>query len=174
METNDAYAPASASQTATNNDLQPPHFAIRNTICVEHNSQPPGHRAPLRWLSGVSHDVCIVPAALSQCNNTATPLVRSTQIWASFRKLGFSFGISGDLRTVNTAPSPGNNPRQPVSLAINAVPTIFWVESAKIAFLPRATAATATTTATPTAWPADNHYGTNSWTLNADQPIQHH
>ena len=161
--------PASASQTATRDDLQRRHFAIRNTTCNEHHSQPPGHRVLLRWLSGVFPDVCIVPAALSHGSNL-TSLVRSTQIWACFIMFVFTFGICGNVRTVNPASSPGNNPRQPMPLVINAVTTIFWVESAMTAFLPRTTAAT-TTTAWTTAWPADNHYGKKPWTLHAHQPI---
>ena len=84
------------------------------------------------------------------------------------------FGIWGNVRTVNPALSPGKNPRQPTPLVINPVAPIFWVESAMIAFLPRETSATTKTTSTATAWPADTHYGTNSWTLYVDQPIQHY
>ena len=84
----------------------------------------------------------------------------STQIWAYSRMLVFTIGICVNVRTVRPASSPGNNPRQPVPLVINAVGTISWAESATIAFLPRATAATTMTTSTAPAWPADNHYGT--------------
>ena len=166
--------PASVSRTAKSGGSQPPHIAIREKTCDEHHYQRPGHRVPPRWLSGVLPDVCIVPAALSHCSNTATPLVRSTQVWAYFRMLVFTFGICGNVQSINQAPSPGNNPRQPVPLVVNAVATIFCVESAMIAFLPWATAGTTTTTSTATTWPAGNHYGTNPWTLHADQSIQHY
>ena len=79
--------PASVSRTAKSGGSQPPHIAIRDTTCDEHHYQPPGHRVSLRLLSGVSSDACIVPATLSHCNHTATPLVRSTQVWAYFRML---------------------------------------------------------------------------------------
>ena len=92
---------------------------------------------------------------------------------AYFRMLVFTFGICGNVWTVYPSPSPGNNPRQPVPLVVNAVATMFWMESAMIAFLPRATATTTTTTSTATAWPADNHYSTKPWTLHADQPVHH-
>ena len=107
----------------------------------------------------------------------ATPLrlwCAQPQVWAYFRMLVFTFGIYGNVRTISPAPSPGNNPRQPVPLIVNAVAPSFWVESAMIDFLSRATAATTTTTSTATAWPADNHYGANPWTLRADEPIQHY
>ena len=166
--------PASVSRTAKSGGSQPPHIAIRDTTCEEHHCQLPGHRVPLRWLSSVLPDVCIVPAALSHCSDIATPLVRSTQVWAYFRMLFFTLVIYGSVRTIHPAPSPANNPRQPVPLVVNAVATIFRVESAMIAFLPRATAATMTTTSAATAWPADNHCGKNPWTLHADRPIQHY
>ena len=78
------------------------------------------------------------------------------------------------MRTAYPAPSPGNNPRQPVPLVVNAVAIMFWIERAMIAFLPWATAATTTTIPSATAWPADNHYRTKPWMLHADQPIQHY
>ena len=118
--------PASVSRIAKSGGSQPPPIAIRDTTCDEHHCQLPGHRVPLRWLSGVLPDVCIVPAALSHCSNTATPLVRSTQVWAYFRMLVFTVGIYGNVRTIHPAPSPGNNPRQPVPLVVHAVATIFW------------------------------------------------
>ena len=164
--------PASVSRTAKSGGSQPPHIAIRNTTCDKHHCQLPGHRVPLRWISGVLPDVCIVPVALSHCSNTATPLVRSTQVWAYFRMLVFTLGTYGNVRTIHPALLPGNNPRQPTPLVINAVTPIFWVESAMIAVLPRETAATTTTTSTATAWPADTHCGKPSWTLHADQRIQ--
>ena len=85
--------PASVSRTAKSGGLQPPHIAIRDTTCDGHHCQLSGHRVPLRWLSGVLPDVCIVPAAISHCSNTATPLVRATQVWACFRMLVFTLGI---------------------------------------------------------------------------------
>ena len=78
------------------------------------------------------------------------------------------------MRNIHPAPSPGNNPRKPVPLVVNAAATIFGVESAMIAFLPPATAATATTTSAATASPAYTHCGKNPRTLHADQPIQHY
>ena len=83
--------PAFVSRTAKSGGSQPLHFAIRETTCDEYHSQPPGHRVPLGWLSGVFSDACIVPAILSHSSSTASSLVRSTQKWACFRVLVFSF-----------------------------------------------------------------------------------
>ena len=126
--------PASVSRTTKSGGLQPSHIAIRDTTCDEHHYQPPDHRVPLRCLSGVLPDLCIVSAALSHGSNTATPLVRSTLDLGVLQGFGIFFGIWGNLRTVNPAPLPGNNPRQPTPLVINAVAAIFWSKAPRSSF----------------------------------------
>ena len=127
------------TQTATS--------TILNHLAVEY----------LRWLLGVSHS-----------RNTATPMVRSTHSWTYLKILVLTFGTCGNVQTANKpVVITRHNPRQPVPLVTTAVVTDFSVESAMIAFLPRATAATTTTASTATAWPTDNYCETKPWTLHA-------
>ena len=146
----------------------------RGKTCDEHHFQPPGHQLPLRYLSGVIPDVCIVPAALSNCSNTATPLVRLAL--DNGHTLGCCFLLQvfcGNVLIVYLAPSPGNHPRQPMPIVVNAVATTLWVESAMILFLrqlllqrqqyrPQQRGRSITT------------FVTKPWTLHAYQPVQHH
>ena len=144
---------------------QPATSIIVNHLAIEYHSA--GFRASfLMSESCRRHSLTVATPLRLWC---AQPL-----IWAYFRMLVFTFWYLRKRADHNPALSPGNNPRQPMPLVVNAVATIFRVESAMIAFLPRATAATKTTTSTATAWPADNHYGTKPWTLHADRPIQHY
>ena len=126
------------------------HLAMRYTTCDEHHYQPSGYRLSPGWLSVVYPAVGIVSATLT----VATPLCLwcvQPLIWAYFSMLVFAFGIFGNVRTVNPAPSPGNNPRQLVPLGINAAATMLLFESTMITFLPGATAVTTMTTSTATA-----------------------
>ena len=51
-------------------------------------------------------EVFVVPATLSRCSNTATPLVRSIQSWTYFKMMLLPFGSCGNVHTAIPASSP--------------------------------------------------------------------